>query len=53
VTSGAIVVEQSVGGQFATLLSDKLGLKDIKPIRRYDGRPFEPTELAKAIKEAL
>ena len=50
---GAIVVEQSAGGQFATLLSDKLGIKDIKPIRRYDGRPFEPTELAKAIKEAL
>ncbi|MHB0874833.1 MAG: 2-oxoacid:acceptor oxidoreductase family protein [Anaerolineae bacterium] len=48
----AIVVEQSVAGQFATLLREKAGIEAATVIRRYDGRPFEPTELADEIANA-
>jgi 2-oxoglutarate ferredoxin oxidoreductase subunit alpha len=47
----SMVVEQSVSGQFATLLYDKLRIKPLTKITRYDGRPFEPTELAAKISE--
>ncbi|MBD3366701.1 MAG: 2-oxoacid:acceptor oxidoreductase subunit alpha [Candidatus Eisenbacteria bacterium] len=42
----AVVVEASVGGQFARFLEEKAGLVVDKVIRRYDGRPFDPVELA-------
>lgn len=45
----ALVVEQSRQGQFASLLREKAGIDDTTIIRRYDGRPFEPNELAEAI----
>ena len=48
-----IVVEQSISGQFTALLADKAGLKVRKTIKRYDGRPFDPIELSKMIKEVL
>jgi 2-oxoglutarate ferredoxin oxidoreductase subunit alpha len=48
-----IVVEQSISGQFTALLADKAGLKVRKTIKRYDGRPFDPIELSKEIKEVL
>ncbi len=48
-----IVVEQSVSGQFATQLRDKIGLRPSAVIKRYDGRPFEPEKLAEKIKEVL
>jgi 2-oxoglutarate ferredoxin oxidoreductase subunit alpha len=41
-----IVVEQSCTGQFANLIAEKTGIKAREVIRRYDGRPFEPEELA-------
>jgi 2-oxoglutarate ferredoxin oxidoreductase subunit alpha len=47
------VVEQSGDGQFATLLEEKAGIKPGAVIRRYDGRPFEPTELAREIKGVI
>jgi 2-oxoglutarate ferredoxin oxidoreductase subunit alpha len=51
--SAPIVVEQSCAGQFATLLRDKLGIEPTAVIRRYDGRPFDPVELAEQIKEVI
>lgn len=49
----AIVVEQSVSGQFATLLAEKSGVRARAVVRRYDGRPFEPEGLASELKEVL
>lgn len=46
-----IVVEQSCTGQFASLLHEKAGLKIKAVIKKYDGRPFDPVELANKIKE--
>ncbi len=46
-----IVVEQSCTGQFATLLKEKISIKSKAVIKKYDGRPFDPQELALKIKE--
>jgi 2-oxoglutarate ferredoxin oxidoreductase subunit alpha len=48
-----IVVEQSISGQFTQLLKEKAGINVRTTIKRYDGRPFDPIELSKQIKEAL
>lgn len=48
-----IVVEQSVMGTFETLIKDKTNIKAKASIRKYDGRPFDPEELAQSIKEVL
>lgn len=48
-----IVVEQSVSGQFAELLSDKLNITPKAVIKKYDGRPFEPEELARDLRGAI
>jgi len=50
---GVIVVEQNSTGQFAKLLREKCRIKPKTVIRKYDGRAFEPQELAKEIKEAI
>jgi 2-oxoglutarate ferredoxin oxidoreductase subunit alpha len=49
----AIVVEQSSTGIFANLLKDKAGIEGTWALRRYDGRPFEPTELASELKGVM
>jgi len=49
----AIVVEQSSTGQFATLMSERAGVGVSDVILRYDGRPFEPVELAEDIRKAI
>lgn len=49
----AIVVEQSCGGTFARLLEEKAGIEASATIRRYDGRPFEPVELAHEIEREV
>lgn len=46
-----IAVEQSCTGQFATLLKEKIGIESKAVIKKYDGRPFDPQELAFKIKE--
>ena len=51
--SAPIVVEQSRTGQFANLLREKLDMEPAAVIRRYDGRPFEPVELARQIEEVI
>ena len=48
----AIVVEQSSTGQFATLMAERAGVRASSVITRYDGRPFEPLELARDIRGA-
>lgn len=48
-----IVIEQSSTGQFTKLLKEKAGLKIANTIKQYDGRPFDPIELSKKIKEVL
>jgi 2-oxoglutarate ferredoxin oxidoreductase subunit alpha len=50
---GAVVVEQTCEGQFANLLREKAGVATRKVIGKYDGRPFDPVELAAQIKEAV
>jgi 2-oxoglutarate ferredoxin oxidoreductase subunit alpha len=51
--SHPIVVEQSSTGQFATLLSDKLGVRPAAEIRKYDGRAFDPEDLAAELVDAI
>ncbi|MBN2464693.1 2-oxoacid:acceptor oxidoreductase subunit alpha [candidate division WOR-3 bacterium] len=46
------VVEQSSTGMFASLLKEKAGIVPARVIKRYDGRPFAPEELAAALKAA-
>jgi len=48
-----IVIEQSSTCQFASLLKEKVGLKIKSTITQYDGRPFNPIDLAKKIKEVI
>ena len=43
----------SAGGQFAKFMSEKAGVNVAAVIKRYDGRPFEPTELAREIETAI
>jgi 2-oxoglutarate ferredoxin oxidoreductase subunit alpha len=48
-----VVVEQSRAGQFANLLREKAGIEPRAVIKRYDGRPFDPVELATEIKGVM
>ncbi|TFG25210.1 MAG: 2-oxoacid:acceptor oxidoreductase subunit alpha [Promethearchaeota archaeon] len=48
-----IVIEQSVSGQFSSLLREKVGLKIKQTIKKYDGRPFDPMDLSLKIEEVL
>jgi 2-oxoglutarate ferredoxin oxidoreductase subunit alpha len=48
-----IVVENSIIGQFSNLLREKGGLNIKTVIKQYDGRPFDPIELSKKIKEVI
>lgn len=51
--SRPVVVEQSSTGQFESLLREKAGIEASASVRRYDGRPFEPFELARDLEEVL
>jgi len=51
--NGVIVVELSCTGQFASWLREKVGIEPQAVIKKYDGRPFDPVELANRIKEML
>ena len=51
--STPVVIEQSCAGQFATLLRDKLDIEPKAVIKKYDGRPFDPEELAGQIEEVI
>ncbi|MFC2008718.1 2-oxoacid:acceptor oxidoreductase family protein [Chloroflexota bacterium] len=49
----AVVVEQSCDAQFAELLRRRTNLKVIASVLQYDGRPFDPEDLARRLKEVL
>jgi 2-oxoglutarate ferredoxin oxidoreductase subunit alpha len=48
-----IVVEQSASGQFANLIREKTHIEPAAVIKRYDGRAFDPVELADDLKHAI
>ncbi|MFW6102981.1 MAG: 2-oxoacid:acceptor oxidoreductase subunit alpha [Chloroflexota bacterium] len=48
-----VVVEQSCAAQLATLLEMKTGIKATHSITQYDGRPFDPDDLADRLREVL
>ncbi len=52
-TRTPIVVEQSSTAQFATLVAERTGVSASDVILRYDGRAFEPEELADDIRKAI
>ncbi len=47
----SIVVEQNATGQLEQLLREKAGIKPVHSIRQFDGRPFDPIELGKKLRE--
>lgn len=47
-----ITVEQNSTGQLAQMLREKAGIQVKQSVLKYDGRPFEPTMLARQLKEA-
>lgn len=49
----ALVLEHNSTGSFATYLQQHLSLEIVKRILRYDGRPFDPKELAALLEEYL
>jgi len=49
----AIVVEHSQTGLFTEFLINKLNIRPIRKILRYDGRSWDPVELANLVQEAL
>ena len=48
-----VVVEQSCAAQFATLLEHRTGVRVRSRVTQYDGRPFDPEDLAARLKEVL
>lgn len=48
-----VVVEMNAAGSFARLLREKADVTAAAHIRKYDGRPFEPLELAAELQEVL
>jgi len=48
-----VVVEQSCDAQLATLLRRRTSVKVVASVLQYDGRPFDPEELAVRLKEVL
>lgn len=48
-----VVVEQSCAGQLSALLQRRTGVRVKDTVTQYDGRPFDPEELASRLKEVL
>ena len=51
--SGGISVEQSCDGQFTSLLKEKANIEVERSIRKYDGRPFDPVDLERELREVV
>jgi 2-oxoglutarate ferredoxin oxidoreductase subunit alpha len=49
----AIVIEQNSTGQLEQLLREKIGITPISSIRQFDGRPFDPIDLADKIRTVI
>lgn len=48
-----IVVEHNSIGQLASLLKEKAGANAKAVVKKYDGRPFDPDELAEKLREVV
>jgi 2-oxoglutarate ferredoxin oxidoreductase subunit alpha len=48
-----VVVEQSCAGQLSALLQRRTRVRVKDTVTQYDGRPFDPEELASRLKEVL
>jgi 2-oxoglutarate ferredoxin oxidoreductase subunit alpha len=48
-----VVVEQNSTGQLEQLLREKIGIMSISSIRQFDGRPFDPVDLAEQIRKVI
>jgi 2-oxoglutarate ferredoxin oxidoreductase subunit alpha len=48
-----ILVEGNQTTQLGNLIKEHTGLEITKKVLRYDGRPFNPLQLARHIKEAI
>ncbi len=49
----AVVVEQNSTGQLEQLLKEKCGIQAINSIRQFDGRPFDPEDLAEQLRKVI
>jgi 2-oxoglutarate/2-oxoacid ferredoxin oxidoreductase subunit alpha len=49
----SVVVEQNSTGQLEQLLKEKCGIQPIESIRQFDGRPFDPEDLAKQLRKVV
>lgn len=47
----AVVVEQNSTGQLEQLLREKVGITPVKSIRQFNGRPFDPVDLAEQLRK--
>jgi 2-oxoglutarate ferredoxin oxidoreductase subunit alpha len=48
-----IVVEQNSTGQLEQLLREKIGITPVSSIRQFDGRPFDPIDLAEQLRKVI
>jgi len=48
-----VVVEQNCTGQLEQLLREKTGIIPISSIRQFDGRPFNPVDLAEQLRKVI
>jgi 2-oxoglutarate ferredoxin oxidoreductase subunit alpha len=49
----AVVVEQNSTGQLEQLLREKVGITPVSSIRQFDGRPFDPVDLAEQLRKVI
>ncbi len=49
----AVVVEQNCTGQLEQLLREKTGITPISSIRQFNGRPFNPVDLAEQLRKVI
>jgi 2-oxoglutarate ferredoxin oxidoreductase subunit alpha len=49
----AVVVEQNSTGQLEQLLREKIGITSVSSIRQFDGRPFDPVNLAEQLRKVI
>lgn len=51
--TAVVVVEQSCDAQLATLLKRRTDVNVVHTVTQYDGRPFDPEDLLKRLREVL
>ncbi len=48
-----LLVEQNISGQLGNLIEEKTGIEIKEKFLKYDGRPFNPEEIARKIKQLI